>query len=321
MRSKRSARNELCILGIDVGGTNIRAGLFSPQAGSIRCVRAIRTEASGGGRHSLDRVATLAREVVAEGEAQGLRAGSVGIGIPELVGMSGQIESSCSLKWRADSVRARLRNHGRVTIASDVRAAALAEARLGAGREQPAFLYVSVGTGISCTLVIDGRPYAGTHGHAISFASGPTFVTASADGTVNSESLEGRASGPGLVSRAHALGLQEPDAVAVCRAALAAPGVARDVVDAAATELAIHVAIVANALDPALIVLGGGLGCAPGRYWATFRAALPRYAWGPYSHRLRVRRAALGTKSGMIGAALSALEADNEPRRRRYGNG
>jgi glucokinase len=250
-----------------------------------------------------------------------LRADRVGIGIPELVGTSGQIESRCSLNWRADSVHARLRNHGRVTIASDVRAAALAEARLGAGREQPAFLYVSVGTGISCTLVIDGRPYAGTHGHAISFASGPTFVTAGIDGTANSESLEGRASGPGLLRRAQLLGLQEPDAVAVCRAALAAPGVARDVVDAAATELAIHVAIVANALDPALIVLGGGLGCAPGRYWTTFRSAFPRFAWGPYSHRLRVCRARLGTKAGMIGAALSALEADNEPRRRRYGNG
>jgi glucokinase len=321
MRSKRSVRNELCILGIDVGGTNIRAGLFSPQTGSLRCVRAVRTEASRGGRHALDRVATLAREVVAEGEAEGLRVDGVGIGIPELVGMSGQIESRCSLNWRADGVRARLRNHGRVTIASDVRAAALAEARLGAGRKQPAFLYVTVGTGISCTLVIDGRPYAGTHGHAISFASGPTFVTAGIDGTDTAESLEGRASGPGLVRRAQLFGLQEPDAVAVCRAALAAPGVARDVVDAAATELAIHVAIVANALDPALIVLGGGLGCAPGRYWTTFRAAFPRFAWGPYARRLRVCRARLGTKAGMIGAALSTLEHDNEPRRRRYGNG
>jgi glucokinase len=232
----------------------------------------------------------------------------VGIGIPELVSTSGQIESSCSLDWSAGSVRARLRKHGRVTIASDVQAAALAEARLGAGRGQPAFLYVTVGTGISCTLVIDGKPYAGTHGHAISFASGPTFVTAAADGTFNAEALEARASGPGLVRRAQSLGLQEPDAIAVCRAARAAPGIARDVVDAAATELAIHVAIVANALDPALIVLGGGLGCAPGRYWATFRAAFPRYAWGPYSRRLRVCRARLGTKAGMIGAALTAME-------------
>src|SRR4030095_5944430 len=101
MHRKRSARNELCILGIDVGGTSIRAGLFSPQAGSIRCVRAVRTEASRGGRHSLDRVATLAREVVAEGEAQGLRADRVGIGIPELVGMAGAVASRRFLKSRA----------------------------------------------------------------------------------------------------------------------------------------------------------------------------------------------------------------------------
>jgi predicted NBD/HSP70 family sugar kinase len=73
-------------------------------------------------------------------------------------------------------------------------------------------------------------------------------------------------------------------------------------------SFAIHVAILANVLDPRLIILGGGLGCARGRYWATFRAALPRFTWAPYASRMQVRRAALGTKVGIIGAALSALE-------------
>jgi len=73
-------------------------------------------------------------------------------------------------------------------------------------------------------------------------------------------------------------------------------------------SFAIHVAILANALDPRLIILGGRLGCARGRYWATFRAALPRFIWGPYASRIQVRRAALGTNVGIIGAALSALE-------------
>ena len=52
-----------------------------------------------------------------------------------------------------------------------MRAAALAEARHGAARGDPTFLYVGVGTGISSTLFIDGEPYAGAHGHAIAFAS------------------------------------------------------------------------------------------------------------------------------------------------------
>jgi glucokinase len=129
---------------------------------------------------------------------------------------------------------------------------------------------------------------------------------------VNFECLEDRASGLALARRAHALGLTSFDAVALCRAALKEPGIARDIVDDAARALAIHVAILANALDPGLIILGGGLGCASGRYWSTFRAALPRHTWGPYARKLRVTRAALGTKAGVIGAALSAFEPDQD---------
>jgi glucokinase len=309
MRKKRPARLKRCILGIDVGGTNIRAGLYSPRSGSMTCVQATLTEAARGGPHALARVAALAGDVVEQGRAAGLSVFRVGIGIPELVGPAGQIESRCSLPWRAPAVRACLSAHGGVTIASDVFAAALAEARLGAGRDQKAFLYVTVGTGISCALVINGKVYSGPHGHALSFASGLTVAVSNAEGQIRYESLEGRVAGPGLLRRAQLLGSTAPDAVALCRAALEAPGIARDIVDSAATELAVHVAILANALDPTLVVLGGGLGCAPGRYWTAFRAALPCHTWGPHMRRLPVRQARLGTRAGLIGAALSALEA------------
>jgi predicted NBD/HSP70 family sugar kinase len=295
------------VLGIDVGGTNIRAGLFNPRDGSLNCVRSVRTEANVGACHALMRVAEVAHEVVEQGRA-GLRPYRIGIGVPELVGSNGQIETRCSLAWRARQVRACLASYGEVTIASDVLAASLAEARLGAGRGHRVFLYVTVGTGISCSLVIDGKPFTGAHGHAISFASGPTAAVVGARNAAAFEPLEARASGPGILRRAQARGLTEPDAIAVCRAALKGPGIAREIVDSAATELAIHVAILANQLDPTLVVLGGGLGCAPGRYWSTFRAALPQYTWGPHMRRLRVRHAQLGVRAGMIGAAQSALQ-------------
>lgn len=302
------APRKRCVLGIDVGGTNIRAGLFNPQDGSLHCVRSARTEAERGARHSLMRLADLANKVVERGRAAGLVARRVGIGIPELVGTDRRIESQCSLHWSAHQVHASLAAHGEVTIASDVLAASLAEARFGAGRGHRIFLYVTVGTGISCALVIDGKPFTGAHGHAISFASGPTAAIG-ARGRAAYAPLESLASGPGILRRAQARGLTEPDAVAICRSALKGPGAAREIVDAAATELAIHVAILANALDPTLIVLGGGLGCAGGRYFSTFRAALPRYTFGPHMRRLRLCRARLGTRAGMIGAAQSALEA------------
>ena len=157
-RATRTRNRQRCVLGIDVGGTSIRAGLFVPRSGSLRHVRAIRTEASRGGRHALARAAAVAREVVEAGSRSGLSVHGVGIGVPELVGPRGEIESRAVLPWRSARVRKTFAAYGDVTIASDVRAAALAEARLGAARGNPTFLYVGVGTGISSTLFIDGRP-------------------------------------------------------------------------------------------------------------------------------------------------------------------
>ncbi|MGH8263309.1 MAG: ROK family protein, partial [Steroidobacteraceae bacterium] len=236
------------MLGIDVGGTSIRAGLFVPRSGSVRHVRAIRTEASSGGRHTLARAAAVAREVVEAGGKSGLSVHKVGVGVPELVGPGGEIESRAVLPWRSTRVRKAFSECGDVTIASDVRAAALAEARLGAARGTPTFLYIGVGTGISSTLFIDGRPYFGAHGHAIAFASGPTCATQARDGSTVFAPLESCASGPALVRRAKALGYHAEDAVDVCRAAREQSGIARGVVEAAATELAAHVAILVNAL-------------------------------------------------------------------------
>src|SRR5262249_34162610 len=151
------------------------------------------------------------------------------IGVPELVDHDGHIDSSHSLPWHSRDVRAHLRAYGEITIASDVRAAALAEAQLGAGQAEPTFLYLTGGAGVSCTLVIDGYPYVGANGHAIAFANGTTCAATSIKGEVKFECLEDRVSGSGLVRRARALGVNSPDAHGLCRSALLGPGLARDV--------------------------------------------------------------------------------------------
>ena len=304
-----AGRKVNCVLGIDVGGTHLRAGLYDPRRHALHCVQTAATEAAGGGNHALARVAGLAHAVVEAGRTKGYGATRVGIGIPELVSTAGVIQSQSTLPWRAASVRAKLRRYGPVTIAADVMAAARAEARLGAGRGHAVFLYVSVGTGISSCLVIAGQVYAGAHGHALCLASGATHATPGSGGAIAYRSLEAEAAGPGILARARALGCAATDVPALLRAAGDGPGVAREVVDAAAAGLALHVAILANALDPGLIVLGGGLGCAPGRYGEAFRASLPHYTWGSHAQRLKVRRALLGPRAGLFGAALCAVEA------------
>ena len=311
-RATRTRDRQRCVLGIDVGGTSIRAGLFVPRSGSIgtfarsaRMRRVADVTRWRAQRPSHERSWTPAA-------GSGCRSTRWALVCPSSSARGGEIESRAVLPWRSTRVRKAFAAYGDVTIASDVRAAALAEARLGAARGNPTFLYVGVGTGISSTLFIDGRPYLGAHGHAIAFASGPTCAAGARDGKTVFAPLESCASGPALVRRAKALGYHAEDAAEVCRAARERSGIARGVVDAAATELAAHVAILVNALDPSLVVLGGGLGAAPGRYWNSFRAALPRFAWGRYARRMRVRRARLGARGGLIGAALSAVEAEEE---------
>ncbi|MGH8311190.1 MAG: hypothetical protein ACRETX_15505, partial [Steroidobacteraceae bacterium] len=107
------------MLGIDVGGTSIRAGLFVPRTGSIRHVRAIRTDGSSGGRQALAGAAAVAREVVEAGSRFGLSVEKVGIGVPELVGSGGEIESRAILPWRSTRVRKTFAAYVAVTIASD----------------------------------------------------------------------------------------------------------------------------------------------------------------------------------------------------------
>ena len=100
-RAMRTRDRQGCVLGIDVGGTSIRAGLFVPRSGAIRHVRAIRTDASSGGRQALARAADVACEVVEAGSRFGLWVEKVGIGVPELVGLTGEIESRAVLPWRS----------------------------------------------------------------------------------------------------------------------------------------------------------------------------------------------------------------------------
>ena len=79
--------------------------------------------------------------------------------------------------------------------------AALAEAIYGAGKEYEIFLYLTVGTGISCCLVMHKRPYAGAHGDALICASSPLTSTCDECGASNRVALEDYASGPALARR------------------------------------------------------------------------------------------------------------------------
>ena len=158
-------------IGVDVGGTKIAAGVVDLRDGSVSDPQHRRTRPERDGAEILDDVVTIVSALMQDQSAV-----DVGVAVCELVDLDGQVTSDQTLDWLGrdvvGAIAGAVAGAGAVTVSSDVRAGALAEARLGAGRSLDPFLYVSVGTGVSHTLVQAGTPYAGRHGSALVATSG-----------------------------------------------------------------------------------------------------------------------------------------------------
>ena len=299
-------------IGVDVGGTKIAAAAVDPATAQVRFRRQVATRAKRPAAEIVADIAEQARAIADEVNSAGAGVAGVGIGVPELVSPAGEILTPFLLDWTAAPLPRTIAG-APVVIASDVRAAALAEARFGSGRAFRQFVYVSVGTGISSTLVVDGVPLAGARGGAVVLSTGPISVPDERGGWTRFV-LEEYASGPSLVSRyAAATGRSLPNAEAVLAAAASGDVDAACIIDAGARALGSAIAWLINVLDPETIVLGGGLGAADGRFGDGVRAAIAEHVWNPEARHLPVLPAALGGDAGLIGAALTATDIANRP--------
>ena len=263
-------------VGIDVGGTKIAAGLVDVEHGRVLEREELPTRPERGGREVLADCAALA-------EAFDARALPVGIGLCELIDLAGRPASADTIDWRNLELRSAFAAP-RLALASDVTAAARAEARFGAGAGRSPFLYVVVGTGVSACLVVDGKPFVGSRGFALVLGAPP---------------VETVASGSALARRA---GVDRAEAV------LADPGSA-SLVEEAADVLGQALAVLVNALDPELVVVGGGLGSEPSFRERVAAAVHPLIAY-PRTPPLEIVGSALGTDAGIVGAALAVSGAD-----------
>jgi glucokinase len=266
-------------IGIDIGGSKIAACLVDVDRGSVVDSMRVATRPERGGAAVLADCVELARRLSA-GVPIARTPVPVGVGICELVSSDGEVTSAATLDWRGVDLTTALGVP--VVVESDVRAAAIGEARLGAGRGCSSFVYVSVGTGVAFSLIIAGEPYLGSSGNALILGSPPVEATAS--GAALSR-LAGTSSAEEV--------FQRPAAAQLVRRG--------------AQDLGRALAWLVNALDPELLVVGGGLGLRD-----DYRdAAVAEMRLGievTESKRLRVVPAVLGVDAGAVGMALLAAE-------------
>ncbi|MGC0144958.1 ROK family protein [Pseudactinotalea sp. Z1732] len=320
------------LVGVDLGGTKTAAALVSLE-GQVGAAYAIPTPARDGPEAILDAVATLVREVVARYEGS-LAPGQYGAtihlpGIVQLLGIGvgtagvvdagvGRVLSATDALpgWPGTDVRQGLRERladligdHPVTVENDVDAHGAGEAWQGAAAGSDDVLMVTVGTGVGASVVFDGRPLRGAHHVAGELGHLPSPEAAGLRCGCGKEGhLEGIASGPALHRHYLRLGGDPAaaDARAVYARAAAGDALAERALAVSARAVGRAVAGVAMVLDPAVVVVGGGLSQAGPLWWQPMVSALRHELIAPLID-LPVRRSDLGPAAGILGAARSAL--------------
>jgi glucokinase len=291
-------------VGIDLGGTAIKAGAIS-EAGAILERRTSPVDAAEGAGKLLDRIADLAKE---------LKAGSaLGLGSPGVFDRArGTILEAPNLHFLedipiCDEIARRLRLPAdAVRLENDANVAAIGEQWIGAARGEQDLLLVTLGTGVGGGLVLGGKLFSGPGGMAGEIGHVVVDPNGRVCGCGARGCLETLASATAARRRARERGLAE-DLERLAETARRAAGPERELFLDVGTDLGRGLAVALTLLDVRLFVVGGGFGAALDLLEPGIRAGIAERSYGRRVDDLRIVAAALGPDAGWIGAARLAL--------------
>ena len=296
------------VLAFDVGGTDIKAALVD-SSGSLLGLNRSRTPLHGQNTAQAiaDRLAVLAREFTERyPTVRPVAAGMTAPGIVDEVAGDGVFSSN--LGWRAAPIRHLAEDSLGLPVAftHDVRAAGAVEHRLGAAQAFDDVVCVVIGTGVSATLILGGRPhlaggYAGEIGHACIDRHGE-LCACGARGC-----LETIASAGAIARRFMARGGSEVSgAREVVERAVEGDPLARAVWTEAIDALATGIAQLSAVLAPEAVVLGGGLAQAGDVLLLPLTERVESLL--TFHRRPQLLLTAVGEDAGLLGAALLARD-------------
>ena len=257
------------VLGLDIGHEYVRGGI-ADLTGEIRTRASLRARATSV-RGRVAELVELAEMLCANAGVPRSAITQTVIGSPGVydprrnsMKLTGELRG-----WDRPAALAGLRDAfgSSLVMENDVDAAALAERALGYGRDADNFAFVHIGTGIGMGLVLGGQLLRGAHGVAGEIAFLPLTGGAGADehDARKRGTLEAAASASGVVRAARRGGMRGPvSARRVFAAAASGDQRALAVVTEEARLVAKTICAVITVVDPELIVLGGGIGRAPG---------------------------------------------------------
>lgn len=332
--------DERVFLGLDIGGTNLVAGVVrcaatGGAAGAldpgrdILSVEKAPTMAAEGPDAVIERCADLLRRALASAGRRPEQVAAVGVGMPGPLDVKrGLVLYAPNLPgWREVPLVDRLAAAVGVPVfmENDARMFAYGEFRFGAGRGYTSLIGVTLGTGIGSGFILDGELFtgalsgtAGEIGHMTIEPDGPRC------GCGNQGCLETLAAAPAIVATVRRMLLNgRPSALAgrdpaeltagdIAAAAAAGDEVAREAFARAGHYLGIAAANLINAVNPEAIIFGGGVANAGELLFEPLRRTVRLRALRGVGGRTAILKAQLGDAAGVLGAAAWAMRCASE---------
>lgn len=302
------AQPSAAVIGIDFGGTKIDVALASTVGDVIKQVR-LETRAEEGPDQAVSRAVAAARELAQAAEANGIAVVGHAAVCPGVV-QEDRILLVPNLPGWEDLALSRRLSQALATdvpVWNDVRAGALAELLHGNLRQADPGVYLSLGTGIAVAVTIGGTVLAGAHQAAgeIGYLGVDMAPSSSAECAPLEEIIGGKALG----ERASRLLGEQLDAATLFSRT---DPPAQQVLHHALGVLAAAVANIAVLLDPARIVVGGGMMASATPLLSVLRAQLNRTVPFP-PQVLSARFTENASLHGAIALALGAAEPFSIP--------
>lgn len=247
------------VVALDFGGTKIDVAVTDLH-GQLLEQRRLSTEAHQGAERVIQRALHAARSLVSsavkqrDGRCMAASAVSPGVILPDRVLLSPNIPG-----WERIALLECVRDGlglARTVVGNDVKAAALAESRWGNLRNADPAVYLSLGTGVASALVIGGQVLNGAHGASGEIGYNLRLRAGEADFVGGHAPLEEAIGGRAIGEHGSQLLGRELDAAEVFASRDTR---AHQVIDEALDELSAHIANLAILIDPARIVVGGGM--------------------------------------------------------------
>lgn len=293
------------VLAIDVGGTTLKGSVFD-DLGNVLDSFTVGTFSVDG--TAMAGVRALISNLITSANVRGIFPGAIGIASPGLVDSSaGIVAYATNLAWDAMPLKKLLEaDFGLdVVLEHDARAGSLAErsAREDAAPDFLNFLFIPIGTGVAASVITSGVTVLGATGAAGEFGHMPIMYGDEICACGQRGCIEAYASASSILDRYRTRGgtaASTPEVVA----ALGSDPLARQIWDEAVEALSIGIASLTAVLDPAVVVIGGGLSNAGHVLLDPLRERVDsKLGW---RRAPQIVQSMLGSHAGLIGAALLA---------------